>query len=162
MLLNRIKQQVEKLDVPAATLAGLAAGGAYAATMEIDTRLAGRKLDDALMLGRFFLDDQRQAKLLGLGLHSVNAISLAWIYAGLARDHLPGPPWLRGVIYANIENTVLYPAGMLVDRHPMVKEGEVPPYWTFSSYLLSIPRHVAYGATLGPLYERLRRSNDQS
>ena len=39
-----------------------------------------------------------------------------------------------------------------------IRDGQIDRYWPLTAYLLSIPRHVTYGAVLGSLYERLRRA----
>lgn len=149
---------IEGVDIRAAVVAGAAAGVAYLVTMECDNRLTGQKIDDLLILGRPFVDDPSGARKLGVAIHFANATTLGVVYAALAHDRLPGPKWLRGVIFGNVENTALYPLALFEQHHPAVREGEVDRYWTVPAYLQSIPRHIAYGAVLGWLYERLRRS----
>ncbi len=148
---------LKKIDTRAAVLAGAAAGVAYAVTMEIDNRLTGKKIDDFLLLGRPFAADTGRARRIGAAIHLGNAVALAVVYAGSARDHLPGQPAFRGAIFGNIENTALYPLAALDRYHPAVREGRLDRYWTVRAYLQSVPRHVAYGMVLGSLYERLRR-----
>lgn len=145
------------MDKRAAAIAGFVGGAAYIATMEIDNRLAGVKADDLILLGRPMVKNSDRAKLAGIPIHFTNSIIFAGVYAALAHDRLPGPPWLRGVIFANVENTVLYPLSALENRHPAIKSGQIDRYWTLGAYLLSIPRHIAYGIAIGSLYERLRR-----
>lgn len=142
------------VDLPAATAAGLVAGVAYVATMEIDNRLTGMDLDDLKLLGRLVVDDPEQAKLAGIPVHLGNSVALAALYAALGR-RLPGPPWLRGVVFANIENTLFYPLAILEPHHPGIRNGEIDRYFSLKAYLQSIPRHVVFGAILGALYERL-------
>jgi len=152
-----IDQKRRPVDRRAAAIAGAAAGIAYAVTMEIDNRLTGQRSDDFLLLGRPFAAETTRARRIGAAIHLGNAAALGLVYAALVRDHLPGPPWFRGVVYGNVENTVLYPLAALDRFHPAVREGEIDRYWTVAAYLQSVPRHVAYGAVLGILYERLRR-----
>ena len=147
-----------RIDGKAAAIAGLAAGATYVATMEIDNRLAGINEDDLKLLGRPIAADPAMAKIAGIPVHFGNSVALALLYAAVAHDRLPGPPWLRGALFATIEDTVLYPLAMLEQFHPGVRDGQVDRYWTLPAYLLSIPRHVTYGAVLGSLYERLRSS----
>jgi hypothetical protein len=149
---------IGKIDLRAAAAAGASAGIAYLAMMEVDNRLTGQKLDDLLILGRPFVEDPSRARKLGVAIHLANAATLGVVYAAFMHDRLPGPAWLRGVIFGNVENTTLYPLALLEQAHPAVRAGEVDRYWTVPAYLQSIPRHVAYGAVLGWLYERLRRS----
>lgn len=144
------------IDFGAASIAGLAAGATYVATMEIDNRLAGIDEDDLKLLGRLFVNDPARAKRAGVPIHFGNSVVLAMLYAGIAHDRIPGPFWVRGALFAIIENTVLYPLAALEDLHPGIRDGEIDRYWTWQAYLLSIPRHLAFGAVLGSLYERLR------
>ena len=143
-------------DPKAALIAGLAAGTAYVATMEFDNRLSGINQDDLALVGRPLVEGPDHARTVGLPIHVFNSVSLALVYAALAHDRFPGPPWFRGALFAMLEDTVLYPLALLERYHPGIRNGEIDRYWNWSAYLLSIPRHVAYGAVLGSLYERLR------
>ena len=151
--------RLRRADLRAATLAGAAAALAYAAAMEADLRLTGNRVDDFALLGRPFVPGRRDlARPVGAAVHLANAVTLALIYAVAAHDRLPGPPWLRGVLYANLENVVLYPLTAAADRiHPGVRDGQIDRYWTWPAFWQSVPRHVAYGAVLGAVYTRLRR-----
>ena len=145
------------LDLRAAAVAGLAGGAAYVATMEVDNRLSGMRLDDLKLLGRPFVRKPEHAKSAGVPIHFTNSVILAVLYAALAHDRLPGPPWLRGVLFANVENSLLYPLAMLEHRHPGIRDGQLDRYFSLKAYLLSIPRHITYGATVATVYDRLRR-----
>jgi hypothetical protein len=144
------------IDNGAAALAGLAAGAAYVAVMELDNRLTGINQDDLKLLGRPFVDDPGKAKAAGTPVHLGNAAGLGVVYAKTAADRFPGPTWLRGIFFALIENAALYPVAAFEEHHPGVRNGEIGRYWTLPAFLLSIPRHIAYGAVLGTLYQRLR------
>lgn len=154
-----LKTPARPPDLSAAVVAGLAGGIVYVAVMEIDNRLLMRNLDDLEMLGRPFMRDRRAAKLLGIALHLANSAILGVIYAAAARDRLPGSAWLRGVLYTMIEDATLYPIALLERFHPGVENGGIERYWTLASFLHSIPRHVAYGAVTGLVYERLLRKS---
>lgn len=134
--------------------AGLAAGAAFAVVLEADLRLTGNNVDDLIVLGRPFVREREVARGVGLGIHAVNSVGLAAVY-GAVRQRLPGPPWLRGVIFSNVENALLYPITVLEDWHPAVRDGQVDRYFTWPSFWQSVPRHIAYGAVLGVLYDRL-------
>ena len=148
----------KQVDVVAALIAGLAAGATYIVTMEIDNRLSGINEDDLKLLGRPFVADPDRAKPAGIPVHFGNSVALALAYARVAHDRLPGPPWLRGAVFATIENTALYPIAKLEGYHPGVRDGQIDRYWTLPAFLLSIPRHLTYGAVLGTLYDRIRRT----
>jgi hypothetical protein len=146
------------IDTRAAVLAGAAAGVAYAVAMELDLRLLGQRTDDFLLLGRPFSADIGRARLFGSGIHLANAAVLGVVYAALARDHLPGSPALRGALFGNTENTLLYPIAAFDRFHPAVREGRLDRYWSIRAYLQSVWRHTVYGAVLGSVYDRLQRS----
>jgi hypothetical protein len=144
------------VNLKAASMAGSVAGIAYAATSELDNRISGRDLDDLKLLGRTFVADQTRAKRLGLLIHLFNSVSLAALFPKLRR-YLPGTGVVQGITYGTVENTVLYPIAALENYHPGVRNGEIDRYFSLKAYLWSIPRHIAYGATLGFLYDRFAR-----
>jgi hypothetical protein len=145
------------VDQKAAIIAGLAAGAAYVATMEADNRLNDVNLDDLQLLGRPLAPDARAARWVGVPIHAFNSVALALVYARVAHDRWPGPRWLRGALFATVENTVLYPLTAFEQRHPGIRLGEIDRYFSLRAYVLSTPRHLAYGAVLGAVYEALRK-----
>jgi hypothetical protein len=147
--------QRHPLDPKAATISGLAAGAAFVAVLEADLRLTGRNVDDLMVLGRPFIEEPRKARAVGGAIHAINSLALAGLYAVLER-RIPGPAWLKGVIFANIENVILYPVTVFEDIHPAVRTGQVDRYFNWPAFWQSVPRHVAYGAVLGLVYDRLR------
>lgn len=144
------------IDPLAASVAGLAAGSAFLATMEVDLRLTCRNLDDRILLGRPAVREASHAKTAGTIIHALNSLVFAFLYA-LVCDRIPGPPWWKGTLFFNIENIVLYPITALERHHPAIKSGQLAPYWNWPAFLQSIPRHIAFGAVLGIVYHRLRR-----
>ena len=146
---------IDDIDTHAAVVSGLAAGTAFALVLEADIRLTGRNVDDLIVLGRLFVQDVNRARRLGAAIHAMNSIALAMLYAAI-EESIPGPPWCKGIVFANVENLILYPITILEDLHPAVREGQVDRYFTWPAFWQSVPRHVAYGAVLGVLYDRLR------
>lgn len=155
--MNQMTAQPMVSKPVAATVSGLAAGVAFLLVLEADLRLTGRNVDDLIILGRPFVRDPSQARRAGIVIHLVNSMALAQVYR-LIEERLPGAPWLKGTIFANVENGVLYPVTVLEDMHPAVRDGQVDRYFTWPAFWQSVPRHVAYGAVLGSLYARLTRS----
>lgn len=153
---EQAKTAVAGIDPKAAVIAGVAAGVAFLATMEIDLRLTGRNVDDRILIGRPFVRNPKAAKGAGTLLHGVNSAIFAFLYAA-ACDRIPGPPWWKGTLFFNVENVLLYPSTALARHHPAVKEGHLANYWTLPAFLQSIPRRIAFGAVLGTVYDRLRR-----
>jgi hypothetical protein len=154
--MEAIRRVADGIDAKAATIAGLAAGAAFVATMEIDLRATGRNVDDRILLGRPVVKNPDAAKAVGTILHGVNSVAFAWLYAAVC-DRIPGPPWWKGVLFFNVENVLLYPLTAFERFHPAVREGRLASYWNWPAFLQSIPRHVAYGVVLGVVYDRLRR-----
>ena len=153
--LQILRSHIRRLDPIAVAISGLAAGAAFVAVLEVDLRLTGRNVDDLMVLGRPFVAEPRKARAIGGAIHVVNSLALASLYAMLER-RIPGPAWLKGVIFANVENVILYPMTLFEDLHPAVRNGQVDRYFTWPAFWQSVPRHIAYGAVLGVLYDRLR------
>lgn len=141
-------------DRQAVLVSGLAAGAAFALVLEADLRLTGNNVDDLLVLGRPFVTNRERARRVGGLIHALNSVALAGLYGQMHR-WLPGPPWLKGVIFANVENALLYPITLLEDFHPAVRAGDVDRYFTWPSFWQSVPRHIVYGLVLGILYDQL-------
>ena len=148
-------RQLRQLDPKAVAISGLAAGAAFVAVLETDLRLTGRNVDDLMILGRPFTEEPAKARALGGAIHAVNSLALASLY-GLLERRIPGSAWLKGVIFANVENVILYPITLFEDIHPAIRTGQVDRYFTWPAFWQSVPRHIAYGAVLGVLYDRLR------
>jgi hypothetical protein len=151
-----VGRQIRHLDPKAVAVSGLAAGATFAAVLEADLRLTGRNVDDLMILGRPFVEDPTKARAVGGAIHVVNSVALAGLYAMLER-RIPGPAWLKGVVFANVENMILYPVTRFEDIHPAIRTGQVDRYYNWPAFWQSVPRHIAFGAVLGILYERMRR-----
>ncbi|MBW3632116.1 MAG: hypothetical protein KY456_03710 [Chloroflexi bacterium] len=149
-----VSKNVRKPDVKAVAVSGLAAGAAFVAVLEADLRLTGRNVDDLIVLGRSLVKDPKNARTVGAVIHVVNSLVLASLYA-VIEHRIPGPPWLKGIVFANVENVILYPVTVLEDRHPAIRDGQVDRYFTWPAFWQSVPRHVAYGVVLGTLYDRM-------
>lgn len=146
-----------RADLPAAAVAGAVAGAAFLLAMAGDLALVKHKADDRILLGRFVTADPDRARSVGTVLHLASGAALGMVYAAVAQERLAGPPWLRGAIFATVENTLLYPLALLENHHPGIRDGHLDRYWTPVAFAQSIPRHLVYGAVLGSLYARLRR-----
>lgn len=136
-------------------MSGLVAGAAFVAVLEVDLRLTGRNVDDLMILGRPFVADAKRARVAGIVIHALNSVGLAGIYA-LVEPRIPGPPWWKGLLFANVENLILYPITIFEDHHPAIRDGLVDRYFTWPAFWQSVPRHIAYGAVLGMLYDRFK------
>jgi hypothetical protein len=145
-------------DPQAAAVAGTVAAAAYLAEMAVDLPLLDCPTNDLLLLGGIFSRDRRVWPLVGTALHFGFGATLAQGY-GLVARRLPGPPWLRGVAFTMVENTLLWGLVPLFDRfHPAIRAGDLPKMNRPIPFLQQVLRHIAYGAALGIVYEwRTRR-----
>jgi hypothetical protein len=150
-----VGHQIRQLDAKAVSVSGLAAGAAFVAVLEADLRLTGRNVDDLMILGRPFFAGSTKARAIGGAIHALNSLALAGLYAMLER-RIPGPAWLKGVVFANVENAILYPVTRFEDIHPAIRTGQVDRYYNWPAFWQSVPRHIAFGAVLGMLYDRMR------
>lgn len=139
----------------AGAVAGMAAALAYAIEQEFDLRLFHHNADDLTLVGRPVTSNQRAIRPVGLAIHLTNGASLGVVYATLARDRLPGSPAMRGIWFALLENTLLYPLALLEDRHPGVRDGTLDRYWNVTAFIQESIRHVFFGAVLGSVTHRL-------
>ena len=139
-------------DLRRAALAGVLGSCAYVLEMWLDLRLVRYRFNDLLLLGRPFGARRSVWSTAGAGVHLLNGGLMGCVFA-LVRGVLPGPGWVRGILFAQIENLALWPLMLLVDRyHPARREGELAPGWSRRSYLVAFLRHLAFGAALGVAY----------
>ena len=149
---------IESERLRSGAASGLAGGAAFAAVMQVDMAISGKRVDDFQLLAGFgpFRDNW---KIPGAIIHTSNSALLGAAYSTV-EPLLFGPGWLRGLVFAIVENTLLYPFVALLDRiHPAIRAGDLPRYgqpWSFAAETL---RHVAYGLVLGYVFERLRRKS---
>lgn len=135
-----------------AVLAGVAGSVAYALEMGLDLRFVRYRFNDFALLGRPLSRDPRMWPALGAGVHMLNGVVMGLLFARVRR-YLPGPGWLRGLLFAQLENLLLWPLMPLVDRyHPARRDGLLAPAWSRMSLLVAVLRHAAYGIAVGCLY----------
>jgi hypothetical protein len=127
--------------------AGAVASAAWAASEPILRRLTGTKYSNARLLGRF-ATRSRAWPVVGLALHVANGAAF-----GAAFERLGLQGVKAGIVAAEVENTLAWPAMAIVDRlHPDRRDGTWPP-------LVRSPRvaaqevvgHAIFGAVLGRL-----------
>lgn len=137
---------------PRVLIAGLLASTAYLLEQRIDRRLLPNGYDDLLLWGGLLSRRPRRQRLWGLGVHLLLGTALAPVYAAIAPSFPRLPRWLRGLLFAQLENAVLYPGVPLLNAvHPSVRVGELPSLLTRRYALVEIVRHAVYGAVLGIL-----------
>ncbi len=141
------------VDVPRALFAGVAAGTAYLAAMVVDNIFSRHKFNDIKLVGQVFTTKSPFWQIQGLVGHYSFSGVMGLVYASQVYQRLPGPGWLRGLIFLQIENSTLYLLAPLMDpHHAGVKSGQVPPVWKWESFWGQAVRHLAFGVTLGAVY----------
>lgn len=115
-------------------------------------RLFRNAADDFVLLGGVLGRDRQTSRRIGAAIHVVNSAAVGAVYALTAANvsTLPGP--VKGVIFAMIENTLLYPLLLAENRHPLVRSGQLVSYRTRIAFIQEVLRHIVYGAVTGAVY----------
>jgi len=143
--------------------AGIAGGAAYAIAMAVDLRLFRYKADDYVLLGGVFGLGPRKAALAGRGIHLVNSAVLGIVFERSAYRQLPFNAPMSGIVFASVENAVLYPILVAERFHPLIRSGDLPSYMAPTAFAQSVVRHVAYGAVCGWTLDRfLKRTGKRA
>ncbi|MDQ3066133.1 MAG: hypothetical protein M3R12_03120 [Actinomycetota bacterium] len=130
-------------------VAGVVAAATWVAAEPLARRVFGTTYTDVRLLGAPV--SRRRWRPAGTAIHLANGA-----VAGVAFERLRLRGWKAGVVAAQIENAVLWPGMVVVDRlHPDRRSGAWPP-------LLLNPRvfgqevvmHALFGAILGALLRR--------
>lgn len=132
-------------------LNGILAGIAYLVAQEIDLKVVGNSVDDRVLLGGVAPVSLRRARVLGTALHLAVSVVASVTYVRLTRSRLRGPDWWRGVVFASIENALLYPWVLLEDFHPAIRDGRLGSYQSGTAFAQGLWRHIWFGAVLGAL-----------
>ena len=130
--------------------AGVAGALAYLLAQEIDRRVANPRSDDLVLLGGMVTGRAAVWRPLGLVMHLLAGASFGLIFDRVVAPHLSGPSWLRGILMAQLENALLWPIVMLMDRvHPAVRSGDLAPMNRPVYFGQAVWRHLALGAVMG-------------
>lgn len=140
----------------AAAAAGTLATAAYSVAMEGDEVITGNHFSDVRFIQGLMgkkASQQRNYYVLAWALHFLNGITLAEVYAAAAKRFLPGPDWLKGILFAELFVIAVWPLTPIADKHhPLIKDGELPPLANRTAFLQNIGRHLVFGLVLGWLY----------
>lgn len=143
----------EPVDAKRAVFAGGAAATAFLATTYLDSKLSSHPYNDLKLVGQMFTTKSPLWQIQGLAGHYGFATVMALLYARYAYRLLPGPGWLRGLLFMQIENNALYVLAPLLDKiHAGEKAGQLPPLANLKTYLGQTLRHVSFGLILGAIY----------
>ena len=130
--------------------AGAIAAALWAAAEPALGRAFGTPFSDVRLLGRMATRG-RLWPIAGTILHVGNGAAFGWAF-----ERLGGKGIRRGLVVAEIENLVLWPAMAIVDRvHPDRRDGTWPPLLADPrSFAYEATTHALFGATLGALVDR--------
>ena len=139
-----------------AATAAILALSVYTTEMEVDMDLTGNRFSDVRFIEGLLTrkaTPQKRFSLLAWLIHLLNGILLAELYAAIFKRFLPGPDWLKGVIFGETFIVSVWWLTPLADKyHPMIKSGTLPKLASWTSFLQNIVRHFFFGLTLGLLY----------
>ena len=145
----------EKMNVPCALVAGLAAGTSYLACAWLDSKLSSHPFNDLKLVGQLFTTKSPAWQIQGISGHYGFSMVMSLAYAAWFYRRLPGPGWQKGFTFLQIENAVLYAAALAVgfDKfHAGIKRGKLPPLGNLKTFNGQVVRHIAFGIALGALY----------
>ena len=133
-----------------ASLAGVAGALAYLAEQELDRRVANPRSNDLVLMGGLVTANPSAWWPLGLVMHLAAGALFGLVFEAVVAPLLRGPYWLRGVVMGQVENALLWPLILIIDRvHPAIRRGAIAPLNRPVYFAQSVLRHVALGAVLG-------------
>lgn len=141
-----------------AAVAGLVATATYSVAMESNKYLTENHFNDVTfiqgLLGDTEASSRRTAALAWL-LHFVTGAILAEVYAAICKRFLPGPNWLKGMLFGGAFIAAVWPLTPLVDRyHPLIQNGRLPHLANWTAFWQNVLRHLVFGLTLGLCYRK--------
>jgi len=149
--------QAFKQDVTYGTIAGALAAVAYLGAMKIDIALTRYPSNDLHVIEGLLPGHANRVPWRGFLLHVANGAGLGGIYAVVQR-WLPGPAWLRGILFGEGFILFIWPTVPLLDRfHPWIRRGQLPPFARRIVLLQNLSRHLVFGLVLGEGLRALKR-----
>lgn len=141
-----------RMNAPSAALAGAIASAVYAGEMYLDIALTGYPFDDVQLLEGLLRGRKARFPILGMIVHLLNGSALGVVYA-VVKPLLPGPNWLKGLLFGALFLLTVWPLTPLVDRtHPLIRRGELPKLTVPTAFGQNVARHLLFGLVLGFLY----------
>jgi len=139
-------------------IAGGIAAAVWAAQQPLDKRVFGVEYNDVELLGKAVTRGSEWPAV-GVALHIGNGAAFGALYAQL-RPFLFGPPVLRAVTAAMIENFASWPLINLAEEHHPAKS-ELPKIAGNPRALAQATwRHALFGAVMGVIEQRLNRRRE--
>jgi hypothetical protein len=141
-----------RINLPSAVCAGATASAVYAGEMYLDIALTGNPLDDVQLLEGALRGRTARLPILGILVHLLNGSALALVYATV-KPLLPGPDWLKGILFGALFLVAVWPLTPVLDRiHPLIRRGDLPKFNSPVSFGQNVARHLLFGLILGLLY----------
>lgn len=138
-------------------LAGALAACAYVGAMKIDIALSHYPSSDLQVLEGLARGRPSRVPWVGLLGHLANGAGLGAVYA-LVQRWLPGPAWLRGVLFSEGFLLLIWPTTPLLDRfHPLIRQGQLPPFARRVVFWQNLNRHLVFGLVLGESLRLLKQ-----
>ena len=130
--------------------AGAVAAAAWAASEPVLRKIVGTRYSNARLLGRM-ATRRRAWPVVGVALHAANGAVF-----GVAFERLGLRGVKAGIVAAEVENTLAWPAMAIVDKvHPDRRDGTWPPLVSNSRVAAQeFVGHAIFGAVLGALVNR--------
>jgi len=155
--MNTVQRLISREWQPGrAALAGLLATIAYSIAMEGDILLVGNRFSDVLFIEGLLAGGKKSRTLffLSWAIHILNGVVLGEVYGAVLKRYLPGPNWLKGIIFGEVFIVSAWWLTPLADKyHPFIKNGEMPRLFQWKSFFQNIARHLVFGLSLGLLYK---------
>jgi hypothetical protein len=130
-----------------AAVAGATAAAVWVAVEPVWRRAFGGPHSELRLVGRM-LAPESSWKPVGLAVHLANGAIF-----GIAFDRLGGRGVGRAVVAAQVENALLWPGMLIVDRiHPDVRDASWPPLARDPRVIAQeVASHLVFGVVLGGL-----------
>jgi hypothetical protein len=140
------------VDPARAAIAGVVASAAYAVEMYLDIAATGSRFDDVQLVESAICGRTSRVPVLGMAIHLLNGAALGEVYAAV-QNLLPGPGWIKGLIFGELFLLAAWPTVPLIDRfHPLIKAGKMPKLTQRTTFAQNVARHTVFGVVLGLLY----------
>ena len=146
-----------RLDITRGAIAGALAAVVYLGAMKIDIALTRYPSNDLHVIEGLLPRRANRVPWRGFLIHLANGAGLGGLYA-FAQRWLPGPAWLRGIIFGEAFILFIWPTTPLLDRvHPLIRRGQLPPFARRIVLLQNLSRHLVFGLVLGEGLRLLKR-----
>jgi len=146
-----------RLDITCGAIVGALAAVVYLGAMKIDITLTHCPSNDLQVIEGLLPGRANRVPWRGFLVHLANGAGLGGLYAFVQR-WLPGPAWLRGILFGEAFILCIWPITPLLDRwHPLIRRGQLPPFARRIVFLQNLSRHLVFGLVLGEGVRILRR-----